>query len=338
MNTKKMKLRRPLSAQRIFLSAVLAVTSLLVSAQTSKTRTYVETLASPRFEGRLAGSDGEKLASEYIIGELKKIGAKPLPGKADFREPFEFTAGTKDGGSTITLVHTPPKNESGANAAGSGSVRALSFSDNGDVDGALVFAGYGIVVPDNQGFSYDSYATLDVKDKIVVVLRYFPEDAEPKTKGILARYADLRYKAMAARQHGAKAMIVVTGPNSPNAGELAPMTFDTAIAGSGIVAVSVTGPVANQIFSAVPDKPLAAAQKALDDANPHATGFALPNVTARVHASVEREKRTGHNVVAYLPATTPMTTAAKPWVAIGVVAGKYATTLWPVRFSRSTEA
>ena len=317
MNTKKMKLRRPLSAQRIFLSAVLAVTSLLVSAQTSKTRTYVETLASPRFEGRLAGSDGEKLASEYIIGELKKIGAKPLPGKADFREPFEFTAGTKDGGSTITLVHTPPKNESGANAAGSGSVRALSFSDNGDVDGALVFAGYGIVVPDNQGFSYDSYATLDVKDKIVVVLRYFPEDAEPKTKGILARYADLRYKAMAARQHGAKAMIVVTGPNSPNAGELAPMTFDTAIAGSGIVAVSVTGPVANQIFSAVPDKPLAAAQKALDDANPHATGFALPNVTARVHASVEREKRTGHNVVAYLPATTPMTTAAKPWVAIG---------------------
>ena len=89
---------------------------------------------------------------------------------------------------------------------------------------------------------------------------------------------------MAARQHGAKAMIVVTGPNSPNAGELAPMTFDTAIAGSGIVAVSVTGQVANQIFAAVPDKPLATAQKALDDANPHATGFALPDVTARVHA------------------------------------------------------
>ena len=76
----------------------------------------------------------------------------------------------------------------------------------------VVFAGYGIVVPESQGFGYDSYATLDVKDKIVVVLRYFPEDAEPKTQGILARYADLRYKAMAARQHGAKAMIVVTGP------------------------------------------------------------------------------------------------------------------------------
>ena len=42
-----------------------------------------------------------------------------------------------------------------------------------------------------------------------------------------------------------------------------------------------------------------------------------PNITIRVHAAVEREKRTGHNVVAYLPATTPATTVAKPWVALG---------------------
>jgi len=195
-------------------------------------------------------------------------------------------------------------------------VRALSFSDNGDADAAVVFAGYGIVVPDGQGFAYDSYATLDVKDKIVVVLRYFPEDAEQKTRGILARYADLRYKAMAARQHGAKALIVVTGPRSPNAGELAPMTFDTALAGSGIVAVSVNGIVADQLFASS-GKTLEDVQKSLDDANPHATGFALAGLTAHVHAAVQRERRTGHNVVAYLPATVPVTGVAKPWVAIG---------------------
>ena len=306
-----------LSKGAIFaLSAISAVPS-FVGAQASKTRAYVETLASPRLEGRLAGSNGERLASEYLVSELQKIGAKPLPGQKEFQEPFEFTAGTKDGGSNVSV------RRDSANAAESGVVfgtsqtRALSFSDNGDAEGPAVFAGYGIVVPESQGFSYDSYATLDVKDKIVVVLRYFPEDAEPKSKGILSRYADLRYKAMAARQHGAKAMIVVTGPSSPNAGELAPMTFDTAIAGSGIVAVSVTSQVAATLFEGVPDKPLATAQKSLDDANPHATGFALPGMTVRVHAAVEREKRTGHNVVAYLPATTPVTTVAKPWVAIG---------------------
>ena len=312
--------------KRISLFVVIAaqiVGVAVLDAQNPQTRVYVETLASPRLEGRLAGSNGERLAADYIVSELQKIGAKPLPGQRDFREPFEFTAGTSDAGSSIAVAYEPA--QGAARRLGFGSigretatqVRALSFSDNGEVNAPAVFVGYGIVVPESQGFAYDSYATLDVKDKVVVVLRYFPEDADPKTKGILARYADLRYKAMAARQHGAKAMVVVTGPHSPNAGELAPMTFDTAIAGSGIVAVSITGEVADLLFEGVPDTPLAVAQKSLDDANPHATGFVLPNTSVRVRAAVEREKRTGHNVVAYLPATMPLTDVAKPWVAIG---------------------
>ena len=71
------------------------------SAQTPRRPApHVETLASPRLEGRLAGSNGERLASDYLVAELQKIGAKPLPGQKDFRLPFEFTAGTRDGGST----------------------------------------------------------------------------------------------------------------------------------------------------------------------------------------------------------------------------------------------
>jgi Zn-dependent M28 family amino/carboxypeptidase len=309
----KSKPRTALSTQSKAFSAISAASAFIVvvaatgglHAQASKTRAHVEALASTRFEGRLAGSNGERLASDYLVAELEKIGAKPLPGQPDLRLPFEFTAGTKDGGSTI-----------GVGVTTRAPARALSFSDNGDVSGPVVFAGYGIVVPEGQSFGYDSYATLDVKDKIVLVLRYFPEDAEQKTRSVLARYADLRYKAMAARQHGAKAMIVVAGPRSPNAGELVPMTFDTALAGSGIVAVSVTGNDAARMF-APSGKTLEEAQKALDDANPHAAGFALTGITAQVHAAVEREKRTGHNVVAYLPATVPVSAVAKPWVAVG---------------------
>jgi len=306
--------------KKTVVSAVFALSavSVFVAAQApSKTRTTVETLASSRLEGRLAGSNGEKLASDFLVSELRRIGAKPLPGHSDFLEPFEFTAGTKDGGSSVVL-QTPIKQRLDVETGGAALIRAraLSFSDNGDASGPVVFAGYGIVVPENQGFAYDSYATLDVKDKVVLVLRYFPEDAEPKTKGILSRYADLRYKAMAARQHGAKAMLVVTGPNSPNAGELVPMTFDTAIAGSGIVAVSVTGDVPGLLLAGS-GKTLSSVQKSLDDANPHATGFAIPDVTVHVHADVIREKKTGHNVVAYLPATDVTAATRKPWVAVG---------------------
>jgi hypothetical protein len=310
---------------RTFVSAVAACSAALLlsvgldaqTAQASKTRAHVQTLASDRLEGRLAGSTGERLAAEYIVAQLQKIGAKPVPGRRDFRSPFEFTAGTKDAGSMVEVrSESAPATAKSAAVGQPPSARALSFSDNGDLEGPVVFAGYGIVVPDSQDFGYDSYATLDVKDKIVVVLRYFPEDADQKTRSLLARYSDLRYKAMAARQRGAKAMLVVAGPRSPNAGELIPMTFDTALAGSGLIAVSINGDAANAIFRGA-EKTLEEAQKSLDSGNPHVTGFAIPGVTVHVRAAVQREKKTGNNIVAYLPATEPVGTMAKPWVTLG---------------------
>src|SRR5947207_3072465 len=84
-------------------SAVACLGVLYAQAPTT-TRTIVETLASPRLEGRLTGTVGEKLASDFLVAQLQKIGAKPLPGQKDFLLPFEFTAGTKDGGSTITVA------------------------------------------------------------------------------------------------------------------------------------------------------------------------------------------------------------------------------------------
>src|SRR5207249_5445273 len=80
-----------------------AIVQAVAQQTASRTRAHVETLASERFEGRLAGSAGERLAGDYIASQLKKIGAKPLPGQTDSFLPFEFTAGTRDGGSTIEV-------------------------------------------------------------------------------------------------------------------------------------------------------------------------------------------------------------------------------------------
>jgi len=134
--------------------------SLHGQAPASKTRSHVAALASEKLEGRLVGSNGERLASEYLVSQLRRIGAKPLPGASDFLLPFEFTAGTRDGGSTATITDTRSNANRAFNARSD--VQALSFSDNGDANGSVVFAGYGIVVPEAQKFGYDSYATLDV--------------------------------------------------------------------------------------------------------------------------------------------------------------------------------
>ena len=291
---------------------IVSAPSIAQTATQSKTRTHVQTLASDKFEGRLTGSSGEKLAADYLIAELKRIGARPLPGMTDFRMPFTFTAGSKDGGSTVAFT----RYDVVVGHKGPTDVQALSFSDTGEATGSMVFAGYGLVVPEAQNFGYDSYAGLDVKDKIVVVLRYFPEDADQKTRAILARYADLRYKAQAARQRGAKGILVVTGPRSPNAGEVVPMSFDTAIAGSGLVAASIRGTVADPIFAAA-GKKLEEVQKELDSGNPHVAGFAIPNITVTLNANVIRQQQTGNNVVAYLPASGSVSGISKPWVAAG---------------------
>ena len=54
------------------------------TADATRLRTYVQTLASERFGGRMTGTEGEALARQFIIAELKRIGAKPLPGRSDF--------------------------------------------------------------------------------------------------------------------------------------------------------------------------------------------------------------------------------------------------------------
>lgn len=273
------------------------------------------TLASDLNAGRATGSAGERRAADYIMSQLRRIGALPLPGAGDYRLPFEFAAGARDGGSTVAL--SSAGSDRRAQIFGSRrDVQALSFSDEGTVSGPLVFAGYGIVVPQNQEVAYDSYASLDVKDKIVVVLRYFPESADRKTRSLLARYSGLRFKAAAARQRGAKAMLVVTGPGSPNAGEVVPMTFDPAIAGSGIIAVSVSANVARVLFAGS-GRTLEHAQRVLDSGDASMRGFELPGAPVTVKAAVVREKRTASNVAAYLPATTPATSVEKPWIAVG---------------------
>ena len=276
----------------------------------SSIQSNVEVLASDAFEGRATGTTGIQQAAEHVIVELEAIGAEPLPGSDRYRLPFQYTGSASDGGTTLRI-----EGADGLEWQDPDTVRALSFSEADEVTGPLVFAGYGLVVPETDGFSYDSYATTDVTDKIVVVLRYFPEDAETDLRAAFSRYAGLRFKAQAARQRGAKGLLVVTGPRSPNAGALVPMTADTAVADSGIAAASISAAVANTLFELVPDKTLEEAQLELDAGNPHVAGFEIP-VEATLDAQVIREQRTGHNVVGYLLPTTGQS-VEKPYVMLG---------------------
>lgn len=264
-------------------------------------RADVEFLASDELQGRHTGEPGAQKAAAFLIEHLQRAGLKPLPAVGDYRQPFEFTAGVK------TL---PEKNQLTVSVAGQPAnayetekdFRPLSFTVNDSFEGDVVFAGYGLSMAAGAGPGYNSYDGLDVSNKIVLVLRYVPEDVPPKRRQELNLYAGLRYKAMMARQRGAKALLVVTGPNSPNAGQLAPLTFDTSLAGSGIIAASINDKVAAAILGAG-GKDLKALQTALDSENPHTEGgFAVPKARVKVSTGVQQIRKHDNNIVAELPA------------------------------------
>ncbi|HEY2712169.1 MAG TPA: M28 family peptidase [Chthoniobacterales bacterium] len=258
----------------------------------------VEWLADPARDGRMTGTSGAQAAAQWIADYFQKIGLKPS-GK-DFLFPFEFNFGERVLPEETSLEITTDGRAS-TKVSLNQDFRPLSFSENGEAEGEVVFAGYGLSVPEGDGASYNSYDSVNVKGKIALILRYVPEKVDTTRRAHLNRYAGLRYKAMQAREHGAKAVLVVTGPNSPNAGEVLPLTNDNTSAGSGIIAASLSGRVADELL-APSGKTLQQLQTALDDENPHAEqGLVLPRVRVKLRCGIEHLKKNDRDVIGILP-------------------------------------
>jgi Tol biopolymer transport system component len=281
-------------------------------------KAHVTYLASDELEGRRTGSDGIHKAAQYIRQHLAKTGLQPLGSEQDsFNHTFEFTGGVelvKQENKMILRGHTGEDQAFQLDR----DFRPLAFSANGEIEGEVVFAGYGLTKPGELGVGYNSYSDPDVKDKIVMVLRYVPEDISVDRRQELNRYAGLRYKALIARNNGAKALLVVTGPNSPNPGALAKLSFDTSMAGAGIPVLSVSGEVGNSLVEFY-GKSLKELQSSLDKENPHALhGLALPGIVLSIKTSLKRIRQQDSNLVALLPpATQGATTKPTEYVMLG---------------------
>ena len=274
-------------------------------------RKQVEWLAAPQREGRRTGSEGARASADWLARYLEAAGLEGVKG-AYFQE-FEFPAGVEvlTGKNRLSVEREGRANEFVLDT----DFRPLSFSESGSVEGEVVFGGYGLSVPEGNGaMRYNSYDGLEVKDKVVLLLRYVPEGVEPKRRAQLNRYAGLRYKAMLARERGAKAVLVVSGPNSSQPGELLGLSSDNTVADSGIIAHSISAKAAETLLAGT-GKSLKDIQTALDSENPHEpAGFALPGVKVRVEAGVEHRRGKDRNVVAVIP---PGPGGAEEWVVVG---------------------
>lgn len=269
----------------------VALPETLGAIEEADLRAHVAYLASEELAGRLTGSQGERLATAYVAQVFASLGLEPAGDNGYFQE-FPFVAGVSLGKGNQLEVDAQKW-------AVDQDWRPLAFSQNGSFAAAdVVFAGYGIQAPAREGFeAYDAFVHLDVKDKWVLVFRYLPEKIDEKWRRELGSHASLRYKAMVARNLGARGLLVVAGPKADVVDELVPMKFDASLAGTSIPALSISNKLA-QALMAKSGKDLAALQERLDSGQT-VMGFDLGTKLSAV-VDIVQEKRIGRNAIGRL--------------------------------------
>ncbi len=258
----------------------------------------IKALSAPAMEGRGAGTKGITRAEHLIEKRYKSLGLEPA-GTDSYLQPFTVITGAQlKGKNSFAVLTGDHKRELKAKQ----DFVPFSFSASGSAHGAMVFAGYGVTA---EEFQYDDYAGIDVKDKIVVVLRYEPPSFAVKggNQG-MTQHSQLVTKAINARNHGAKALVLVNGKLGDGEEDL--LTRFGSVNGpedAGIIFLQAKNAVAEDWVKAS-GKSLGELQKQIDDSSKPAS-FALPeNQSAALTVSIRTTRATVNNVLAYLPGKT----------------------------------
>ena len=210
---------------------------------------HVRALTDPRTRGRRAGSEGERIAADYLARVFASIGLAPAGDAGDARHRFSFTSGVALGPANALSISSPDapsiELEIGRDW------RPLAFSRSAEIPASpVVFAGYGLLVAENENrAAIDEYAGIDVQDRWVLVFRDLPQSLDSELRQALQRHASLRYKAMVARDHGARGILFVSGPLGRFREELVPLRFDASLAGTRIAVVSIDDEVAKKLLA-----------------------------------------------------------------------------------------
>ncbi len=259
---------------------------------------HAKFLAAPERSGRGVGTPGIAAARDYIAAEFAKYGLLPGGDNNSYLQSFEVAVGVQvKEPSSLVLGREPVRLHE--------DWLPLGLSSSGKIEGEAVFAGYGITA---QDYGYDDYAGIDVKGKIVVVLRYEPppkNNQSPFRKSPdFSTHAALRTKANNAREHGAVGMILIDMDNRADAKtELMSMRSSLWRSGNSLVAAQIKRQVAEKWFAAqgVSVKDL----KEKIDREERPASLVMPGTKLSVQVSLEEERQRAENVVAILPGKDP---------------------------------
>ena len=265
-------------------------------------------LASDELEGRLIGTPGIQNAAEYIADNFSQLGLQTLPGLKSYFQPFSMvTRVDPDPARTALLLDDRPLKLGD-------DFLPLRVSAEGEVHGPVVFVGYGITDPKKN---YDDYADIDVKGKIVLLMRYEPQDKTGKSQ--FADKADdwsadatIPQKVRVATEHGATGVVLVNTPLHHTDEGLIPF-FRRYPFGAKIGVSQVTVEAADELLKRAGSPDLKTLETHIDDSlKPQSV--AIGNASIKMTFAQKKTEASVENVVGMLPGKGPH---ADEYVVIG---------------------
>lgn len=267
---------------------------------------YIDFLASDEMRGRTAPSTELDKSAEYIASKLQLFGVKTVQGSYFQEIPFCSADIDKE-----RCAFSITKNGQTQSFALKTNFTPLLNTGNGDASGDLVFAGYGITAPE---YGYDDYENLDVKGKIVLVMKQEPQknDKESVFEGTKeTKYANIDYKIRNAAEHGAIGFLLVTDPLHNLAitaqGHLWRSLYLKGASKAAynvcmeeektIPAAQVDRKVIDALFGSVDS--LRTLQQEIDNTL-RPNSFVLPEITAKLSVAVEKNEFPSRNVIGWI--------------------------------------
>ncbi len=179
----------------------------------------VQYLSSDELAGRGLGKKGLTTAAHYIANAFAATNLR-----TDFWDGLPYQYFNVD--NMTALASTANNNLKTQGADGSHTTlevdkdfQPMSLGGNGSFDGEVAFVGYGISAS-GPGWSFDEYEGIDVRNKVVIVLRKEPQQADPASVfdgTSTSNYSLFATKIRNAKTRGAKGMLLVNDYVTVNA-------------------------------------------------------------------------------------------------------------------------
>lgn len=272
-------------------------------------RAHMAFLADDLLEGRGTATRGQELAARYVAAQFEAMGLAPagtagtyyqrVPLREVIVVPEKCSVTLTENGNSVSLKW-------GDDFLSGGNV----LSEDTQFEAPVVFVGYGVTTPDG---SYDDYAGVDVKGKIVSILRGAPPSLPSELRAHLGAQ---REKVLNEVAHGAIGIINLRPPQQdaifPWARSVTGIRVPTMIRlgadsqphdafpqhRGGIL---LSTPASERLFQHAP-KSWEQVLKNAAASKPQS--FPLP-ISARIHVVSQHRQVSSPNVVAVLPGSDP---------------------------------